>query len=212
MQQLLQKSVNDVSPFTITVTMPLVVAVFLLLLYALKHSHHNHSYMNTVETHALIAHLPLTASVIGIFILLFGSMSRSYRMQMTGHLILVIASAGAFFAFLTGNDLEYNMNTIQGVSQSEVIRHTDFACYAIIVLGCLGILSLSALWLNLKESSLVKTINPVVIATALIGFAVIAFTGYLGVQIRNAEVKNNAAPAIAAPGAKKEAVVSFSGK
>lgn len=166
--------------------------------------------MNTVETHALLAHLPLAGSVLGIFILIFGLLTRSYRTQMAGHLLLVITATAAFFAFMSGSDLQYNMKNPLADAQSGTISHTDFALYSIIVLGCLGILSLSALWLNLKNSVLVKTITPVVIATALISFAVIAYTGYLGIQIRKGEAKNNLVPQT--PASQKDVAVSITGK
>jgi uncharacterized membrane protein len=168
--------------------------------------------MNTAETHALLAHLPLTGSVMGIFLLLLGLITSSYRTQMAGHLLLVAASAGAFLVFLSGSDLQYNSKSSQTVSNSSIFNHASFANYALIVMCCSGILSLSSLWLNIRKSVLVKTITPVVIATAFISIAAIAFTGYLGLQIRQAATTHTAVPEIPAPAFNKNAAVSITGQ
>ena len=167
--------------------------------------------MNTIETHAVITHISIVGSLLGLLILLYGLLAKSYYTQMTGYLTLAVASAVAIFAYISGNDLGYNMRGIQYVSQNNLAKHTDFANYSIILIFFLGMLSLLALWLNLKDSSLAKTVSHVVVATAIISFAVVARTGYLGTQIRHFEVRNKTLPEIPAA-VNKVTVTSYSGK
>jgi uncharacterized membrane protein len=146
--------------------------------------------------------------MLGVFVLIYGLFAKSYHTQMAAYLVLVIASAGAIFAYTSGNDLGYTMSNMQGISQYNITRHTNFANYSMIALFFLGIMSLLALWLNLKESLLVKMITPVVVFTALISFIFVARTGFLGAQIRHFEVRNKTLPEIPAA-VNKVTVTSF---
>lgn len=147
-------------------------------------------------------------SMLGVFVLVYGLIAKSYHTQMAAYLVLVIASAGAIFAYTSGNDLGYTMSNIQGASQYNITRHNSFANYSMIVLFFLGILSLLALWLNLKESIMVKMVTPVVLITALVSFVFVARTGYLGTQIRHFDARNKKIPEIPAA-ANKVVITSF---
>ena len=167
--------------------------------------------MNANDTHAFITHLPVMGSLLGLFVLVYGLIAKSYHTQMVAYLIFILAAAGAVLAYFSGNDLGYTIDIFKGVSQYAITKHADFAVYSLIVLFILGTLSLLALWLNLKESPTIKMVVPLVLLTALISFVFVARTGYLGSQIRHFESNNSALPESPNGANKKAAVISFSG-
>ena len=70
-------------------------------------------------------------------------------------------------------------------------QHEDFSVFALIALIVLGVASLIGLFLTLRKSLLIRTVALVTLFISLISFGLVAWTGYLGGQIRHTEIYSN---------------------
>jgi hypothetical protein len=62
--------------------------------------------MNQTHVHLLITHLPILGSFLGALVLVYGLFSGSYSTKIAAYLLLIISSAGAGIAYLTGEGAE----------------------------------------------------------------------------------------------------------
>ena len=150
--------------------------------------------MDQTHLHLVITHLPIFGSIIGACILGYGLWTKSTQTQMAAYLLFVGSALGAGLAYYTGEGAEEVVENIQGVTESIIKEHEEFALYALISLIVLGVLSLLTLIITYKKSSLAKTAAYTTLLVSLVSFALVAQTGYLGGKIRHTEL-NGIAPA-----------------
>jgi len=144
--------------------------------------------MDQTHLHLLITHLPIFGSILGAFVLGFGIWSKSNHTKIAAYLLFIIAAIGAGIAYITGEGAEETVENIQGVSESIIDQHADFAMFALIGLIVLGVASLVSLFAAYKNISLSKTASIATFFISLVSFVLVARTGYLGGQIRHTEI------------------------
>lgn len=146
--------------------------------------------MSQVHLHLVITHLPIFGSILGAFVLGYGLWSKSNSTKMAAYFLFIISAIGAGIAYLTGEGAEESVEKIQGISESIIGQHEDFALYALISLIVLGLSSLFALFFTYKNNPLAKSISIITLLISLISFGLVAQTGYLGGQIRHTEISS----------------------
>jgi uncharacterized membrane protein len=144
--------------------------------------------MNQTHVHLLITHLPIYGSILGFIILAYGLWTKSNQTKIAAYIVFIISSIGAGIAYLTGEAAEETVEDIQGIAKKMIEEHEEFAIVALVSLIILGLVSVIGLFLTLKKPLLTKTIAWVILFTSIISFALVAWTGYLGGQIRHTEV------------------------
>jgi uncharacterized membrane protein len=147
--------------------------------------------MNLTHLHLLINHLPIIGSILGGLVLAQGIWNKSELTKIAAYNVLIISSIGAIIAYFTGEAAEETIENIAGVAESTIKTHEDFAIYALIALIALGISSIIGLWATVRQNSYSSIISTITLVITLIGFALIAQTGYLGGQIRHTELNPN---------------------
>ena len=150
--------------------------------------------MTQTHIHLLITHLPIFGSILGAIVLAYGIWSKSNETKVAAYILLVISSIEAGIAYLTGEAAEETVEKIQGVVESTIKSHEEFALFALISLIILGIASIFGLFLTLRKSKLITTTAFVILAISLISFGLVARTGYLGGQIRHTEISSSNNP------------------
>jgi len=148
--------------------------------------------MNQTHIHIIITHLPIFGSILGGLVLMYGLWSKSSDTKVAAYLLFILSALGAGIAYLTGEAAEETVENIQGVVEATIKRHEEFALFALISLIILGVTSILGLVLTLKKSRLTRTTAFVILVISLIGFGLVARTGYLGGQIRHTEISNGA--------------------
>lgn len=123
---------------------------------------------------------------------MYGLWSKSNDTKVAAYLLFILSALGAGIAYLTGEAAEETVENIQGVVEATIKRHEEFALFALISLIILGVTSILGLVLTLKKSRLTRTTAFVILVISLIGFGLVARTGYLGGQIRHTEISNGA--------------------
>lgn len=146
--------------------------------------------MNQTHIHLLITHLPIIGSILGALVLLHGIGVKSNQTIIAAYYIFVLSSIGAIIAYLTGEGAEEAVENIQGVVETTIEIHGEFAIFALISLIILGVASIVGLFLTWKNSALTRTTAFIILFLSLISFGLAARTGYLGGQIRHTEIGN----------------------
>jgi uncharacterized membrane protein len=149
--------------------------------------------MDQTHIHLLITHLPIFGSILGGLVLAYGLWKKSSQTKIAAYLLFIISSIGAGIAYLTGEAAEETVENIAGVSKNLIEQHEDFSVIALISLIVLGIASVVGIFLTSRKSKFTRAIAVVILFISLISFGLIAWTGYLGGQIRHTEINSNLA-------------------
>lgn len=151
--------------------------------------------MDQTHLHLLITHLPIFGALLGALVLAFGLWKKDSTTITAAYGVLVLAASGAGVAYLTGEGAAETVEHLPGVLESRIERHEDFAVYALISLLTLGGAALVGLVLNARQSSFSNSAAKLTLLLALVSFGLVAWTGYLGGQIRHTELNGTAAAA-----------------
>lgn len=144
--------------------------------------------MNTTHLHLVITHLPIFGSILGSFVLAYGLWSKSNETKIAAYCVLLFSSMGAGIAYLTGEAAEETVEHLQGIAESTIEQHEDFAVFALAGLLVVGLSALIGMLVTLKKSRLVDQTAIIVLLLSLLGFGLVARTGYLGGKIRHTEI------------------------
>lgn len=149
--------------------------------------------MDQTHIHLLITHLPIFGSILGGLVLLHGLWTKSNQTMIAAYNLFIISSIGAGVAYLTGEGAEESVEDLQGVVESTIKQHEDFAMFALISLIALGVVSIIGLILTYKKSQLTRSLGIFILLLSLVSFGLVARTGYLGGQIRHTEIASGGA-------------------
>ena len=146
--------------------------------------------MNQTYLHLLFGHLPIFGSILGGLVLAHSLWTKSNQTKIAAYYLLIISSIGAGVSYLTGEGAEETIENLQVVSKNIIEKHEDFALYALIGLIILGLSALIGLFVTLYKHSLTRAIAIFTLILCFISFGLVARTGYLGGQIRHAEIRS----------------------
>lgn len=144
--------------------------------------------MNQTHIHLLITHLPIFGSILGGLVLAHGLWTKSSQTKIAAYNLFILSAIGATIAYFTGEGAEESIENIQGVATNMIEEHEESALVALISLIALGVASIGALFITLKNSDFTKNAAIVILFLSLISFGLVARTGYLGGQIRHTEI------------------------
>jgi uncharacterized membrane protein len=147
--------------------------------------------MNQTHLHLLITHLPIFGSILGGIVLAYGLWTKSNDTKIASYLLFMISSIGAGIAYLTGEAAEETVEHIQGIVESNIKTHEEFALFAISSMIILGVVSILGVYLTYRKSLYTRTTAYIILIISLVSFGLVARTGYLGGQIRHTEIANN---------------------
>lgn len=144
--------------------------------------------MDLTHLHLLITHLPIYGSILGVIVLAYGLFTKSQSTVIAAYLVFIISALGAITAYSTGEAAEETVESLHLISKGNIEAHEDFAIYALWSFIILGVLSLFGLLSSIKNWTGKKIIGIALLFIACISFGLVAYTGYLGGQIRHTEV------------------------
>lgn len=147
--------------------------------------------MSQAHIHLIITHLPIFGALLGTLVLIHGIWSKSIQTKIAAFNLFIISAIGAGIAYATGEGAEEAVEHIQGVSENIIEQHENAAMFALVSLIVLGVSSLLAIIVANKNNILTKTTSLATLLIAVISFALVARTGYLGGQIRHTEIASS---------------------
>ena len=143
--------------------------------------------MNPAHVHLLITHLPIFGSILGGIVLAYGLLTSSNETKIAAYILFIISAIGAGIAYLTGEGAEEIVEDLPGVVESLIKEHEESALVSLVALIILGVAALIGI-ITRKRMEWTKNIGVVILLISLISFGLIAYTGYLGGQIRHTEI------------------------
>lgn len=152
--------------------------------------------MTQAHLHLLITHLPIFGSILGALVLLHGLYTKSNATKIASYNLFILSAIGAAIAYFTGEGAAEAVEKIPGVVESMIEQHEDFAVYALVSLIVLGVFSLLALFVTIKNLPIAKSVSVGLLIISLVSFGLVARTGYLGGQIRHTEISTATIPNI----------------
>jgi uncharacterized membrane protein len=146
--------------------------------------------MDALRIHLMITHLPVFGLFLGFFALLYGFIRKDKGVRIVSLAIIVVAMVGGWIAFQTGESAEHSVENITGVSHDAVEVHEEAAELTNIFVIALGLVSLAALYGEVKEKRFARPTVMAVLILSVVSFYFIARTASLGGKIRHTEITN----------------------
>lgn len=150
--------------------------------------------MNGAHLHLLINHIPVLGTFFALALLAFGAWKRSDEMQKAALGTFVIVALAAVATYLTGDPAEHVVKGLAGVSTALIERHDDAAGIALSGAIALGLLALAGLVWFRGGRAIKNWFGTLALAGAVLVTGLMAWTAYLGGQIRHSEIRPDAAP------------------
>ena len=148
--------------------------------------------MNSTHLHLLLNHFPIIGTLIGGGLLLAGIFRKNYQLSNSALAVLFIMAVIAIPVYLTGEPAEESVEKINGIAEPMIEAHESAATVAIWLMMTTGLTALITLIIQFKRKTFKPAFNYMVALFALICFAAMARTGYLGGQIRHTEISSAA--------------------
>jgi len=147
--------------------------------------------MDPLHVHLFINHLPIAGTIAGAVVLALALGFKSRHTEIAAYVVFILSSLGAVIAYLTGEGAEHAVKQIPGILKDTVERHEDFSVYALIALVILGIASLAGIILARRRSKPPGNTAVMIFSLSIVCFGLIAWTAYLGGQIRHTELNRD---------------------
>ncbi|AVR47560.1 hypothetical protein C7S20_18505 [Christiangramia fulva] len=145
--------------------------------------------MDLTHVHLLVTHLPIYGSILGGFVLAYGIWAKSSPTVVAAYFIFIISALGAGIAYATGESAEETLEGLKLLNKGKVDQHEDFALSALWGFIILGIAGIIGLFFSLKNWAGTQYVSFIILFMAFISFGLVAYTGFLGGQIRHTELE-----------------------
>jgi beta-lactamase regulating signal transducer with metallopeptidase domain len=147
--------------------------------------------MSLVHLHLLLNHVPVIGAVFVLLLLALALWRRSSEIGKVAIGLLVAVAIVAGVVFLTGEPAEEAVENVAGISDSLIHEHEEAAGFALVLAGTLGVFGLALLaWY--RSLALPRAMMGVALVATLALNAAMAWTAYLGGQIRHTEIRTSA--------------------
>jgi len=143
--------------------------------------------VNWAHVHLLLNHLPLYGAIAGTLILGLSLAMKRQALGRAGLMVIVVTAIVAGGVYLTGEPAEEQVESLPGVSESFIERHEEMALRAMIALAAVGLFALYGL-VVLRRRPSPRTLALAFILS-LLPLGAMAYTAYLGGQIRHSEIR-----------------------
>ncbi len=147
--------------------------------------------MNDAHLHMVVNHFPIIGLILGLGILLFGVVLKNKSVINTAYGLFIVAAIFAIASMSTGEGAEELVEEMPNVGKRIIHEHEEIAEKLAIVLYVIGAISITGLYLNLKNNSRSKITSYIVIVLALIGIYLAQKTGTTGGEIRHTEIRTS---------------------
>ncbi len=144
--------------------------------------------MSSAHLHILLNHFPVIGTALAAFVLFYGFFKRSDEIKKLSLILLVITSLVTIPVYLTGENAEGSVVSIEGVNEDFIEPHEDFAFKAFIASDIVGALALVVLFMYRKPKHLPMGVAALFFALMLALNGMMAWTAHLGGLINHTEI------------------------
>lgn len=158
--------------------------------------------MNLAHVHLMLNHVPLFGALAATILFCLAFFMRRQEVAKAGLVVILFTTVVAGIVYLTGEPAEELVENLPGVSEAVMETHEAVALIATIVLAVFGLIALYGL-IGFRHGVSMRFTKWALILS-LVPLAAMAYTAYLGGQIRHSEIRPAAAGSTAAPGESRE--------
>lgn len=144
--------------------------------------------MSSAHLHILLNHFPVIGTALAAFVLFYGFFKRSDEIKKLSLILLVITSLVTIPVYLTGENAEGSVVSIEGVNEDFIEPHEEFAFKAFIASDIVGALALVTLFIYRKPKHLPMGVAALFFALMLALNGMMAWTAHLGGLINHTEI------------------------
>ncbi len=149
--------------------------------------------MNAAHIHLMLNHVPLFGAIAVTILFAVALFLRQQGVARAGLVIALLTALVAVVVYLTGEPAEELVEDLPGISETVMETHEETALIATIVIGVFAMVAVYGLFAFRHGVSMGFT--KVLLVLSLFPLAGMAYTAYLGGQIRHSEIRPAAAGA-----------------
>jgi len=147
--------------------------------------------MNTVHWHLVLNHFPIIGTLLAIIVMVYGLLRKNSESALLGGLLVLGMAVISIITMQTGEAAEEAIEALAGINKTMLEKHEDAAKVANIILVVAGLLALISTVLNYLKPQVFRAAVFVTLLVSVTAFGFMAYTGYLGGQIRHTEINGN---------------------
>ena len=148
--------------------------------------------MNDAHYHLIVNHLPIVGLLIGILVLIAGLVFNKAEVKLTALAIFIFSALTSIAAFYTGEGAEEVVEKLEGISETLIHTHEEYAETFYTLTLILGGLSIISFFMELKKIRLSKYMLIICLLMAIVGGISATYVGSSGGDIRHIEIRNDA--------------------
>lgn len=143
--------------------------------------------MNAAHIHLMLNHVPLFGAIAVTILFVVALVLRQQGVARAGLVVALLTAAVAVVVYLTGEPAEELVENLPGVSEPVMETHEEIALVATLVIGGFAVVALYGLFAFRHGVSMGFTRALAILS--LLPLAAMAYTAYLGGQIRHSEIR-----------------------
>jgi hypothetical protein len=143
--------------------------------------------MNPAHIHLMLNHVPLFGAIGVTILFVVALFMRQQGVARAGLVVALLTAVVAVVVYLTGEPAEELVENLPGVSEPLMETHEEIALVATLVMGGFAVIALYGLFAFRHGVSMRFT--KVLALLSLLPLAAMAYTAYLGGQIRHSEIR-----------------------
>lgn len=148
--------------------------------------------MNDAHYHLIVNHLPIVSLLIGILVLIAGLVFNKAEVKLTALGIFIFSAITSIAAYYTGEGAEEVVENLEGISETLIHTHEEYAETFYTLTMILGGLSLLTFILEIKKMKFTKYLMILCLLIALVDGVLATYVGSSGGEIRHTEIRNDA--------------------
>src|SRR5687767_6055512 len=146
------------------------------------------STMNPAHIHLMLNHVPLFGALAVTILCGLALLRRQQGLARGGLLVAVLTAIVGVAVYLTGEPAEELVEDLPGVSEAVLETHEEIALVATVVLGAFGVLAV--IGLIAFRHGVTMGFTRALLAASFVPLAAVAYTAYLGGQVRHSEIRS----------------------
>lgn len=143
--------------------------------------------MNAAHIHLMLNHIPLFGAAAVTILFVVAMVRRQQGVARAGLVLALLTALVTTVVYLTGEPAEELVENLPGISETVMETHEEIALFATLAVGGFALVALYSLLAFRHGVSMGFT--KVLLVLSLVPLATMAYTAYLGGQIRHSEIR-----------------------
>lgn len=141
--------------------------------------------------HLLLNHFPIILSVVATGFIIAAFIFKKQHLRFGGLLMLIIAAAGAYLAFQTGEKAEHGVEKLAGISHDAIEIHEEIANTGLKIMLSTGVIALITIFLVHGKNKRANLFLVITLIASMASAGYMSYVGYTGGEIRHTEIRGD---------------------